>query len=87
MSKPLRQTMPTIAALIDDLRAAFGAECINQSIKAGIDGQPTFWARENGIEIGTRAPYDATKAVALSDTIISSTYVPVAMRDGRTGRK
>ena len=86
MSKPLRQTMPTIAAFIDDLRAAFGAECINQSIKAGIDGQPTFWARENGIEIGTRAPYDANKAIAMSDTVVSSKNATAAQRESRKGK-
>lgn len=52
-AKPLRETMPTVAAIIDDLRAAFGAEAINPSIKGGMAGVPTFYARENGHEIGT----------------------------------
>ena len=70
MTKPLRQAMPTTAAFIDAMREAFGAAAINCQIKAGIDGQPTFWAKENGQEIGTRAPHSAERAVALSDTII-----------------
>ena len=67
MTKPLRQSMPATAAFIDAFRDAFGPEFINAAIKAGIDGQPTFYASENGHEIGTRAPYSAEKAVALSD--------------------
>ena len=70
MTKPLRQTMPTTADFIDAMRDAFGAAAINSQIKAGIDGQPTFWAKENGQEIGTRAPHSAERAVSLSDTII-----------------
>lgn len=55
MSKPLRLSMPHTAGVIDALREAFGASQIDQAIRAGIEGQPTFWARENGREIGTRA--------------------------------
>ena len=55
-NKPLRLAMPRTAAFIDALREAFGARQIAAAIKAGIDGQPTFWARENGQEIGTRCP-------------------------------
>lgn len=65
--KPLRQAMPGVAAFIDQLRDAFGADQINPVIKAGIDGQPVFHARENGHEIGTPIPYAAAKAVSLSD--------------------
>lgn len=54
MTKPMRTAMPTIAAFIDDMRAAFGDDSINPAIKAGMDGQQTFWARENGQEVGTR---------------------------------
>lgn len=57
-AKPLRETMPTVAAIIDDLRDAFGADVINPSIKGGMAGVPTFYARENGQEIGT--PLDLT---------------------------
>lgn len=59
--KNLRESMPLITAFIDECREVFGAEAINQSIRAGLDGQETFWARENGIEIGTRPskPFEA----------------------------
>ena len=69
-SKPLRLAMPTVAGWIDDLRAAFGAELIDHAIRAGIDGQQTFHARENGREVGTPIAYDANKAVSLADCII-----------------
>lgn len=57
MTKPtgsLRESMPQTAAIIDELREAFGAPGINAAIKAGIDGRPTFYARENGLEIGSK---------------------------------
>ena len=52
----LRQSMPTITAWLDDMRAAFGAETINAAIKGGIAGRPTFYAEENGIVVGTPRP-------------------------------
>lgn len=55
MAKPLRDTMPECAAFIDACREAFGAAGINASIKAGIDGQPTFYASENGRTVGTKS--------------------------------
>jgi len=50
----LRDEMPLTAAWIDSMREAFGLEHINQQIKAGINGQPTFYAIENGFEVGTK---------------------------------
>lgn len=63
----MRQAMPTVAGWIDNLRAAFGADMIDAAIRAGIAGQDTFHARENGHEVGTPIPYNPTKAVRLSD--------------------
>lgn len=57
MSKgSLREHMPTIAALIDDLRQAFGKEYIDKIIRAGISGKPVFFASENGYTVGTPVP-------------------------------
>lgn len=65
----LRDEMPATAAFIDDLRDAFGAEDINPSIKGGMAGVPTFYARENGHEIGT--PLDlAGRVVVRGDEMI-----------------
>lgn len=67
MAKPLREEMPLVAAFIDEVREAFGAPQINASIKAGIDGQPTFYASEKGREIGTESPPGG--AVFFGDTL------------------
>ena len=64
MTKPLRQTMPTVAGWIDALRAAFGPDMINAAIRAGIDGQPTFHAKENGQSIGTPRPPEKNATAA-----------------------
>lgn len=59
MASSLRDQMPQTAAWIDELRAVFcttPAELasFNAQIKAGLDGQPTFYARENGHTVGTQ---------------------------------
>ena len=86
MTKPLRQSMPETTAFIDAMRDAFGPENINRSIKAGIEGQPTFYARENGQEIGTRAPQSDERTVKLSETLIgpmNATQRDSASRKGK----
>lgn len=55
MAISLREQMPQVAAIIDDLRKAFGEDCINSAIRAGIKGKPSFYATENGHTIGTPA--------------------------------
>lgn len=61
--------MPTVAAWIDELREAFGADSVNASIKAGMAGKPMFWASEGGQEVGVRgaAPEFAVSGDALSN--------------------
>lgn len=54
MSKPLREAMPTVAVFLDECRAAFGEEVVNAQIRQGMRGKPTFYACENGIEVGTK---------------------------------
>lgn len=46
MTKPLRESMPQVAAFIDEMRNAFGAEEINTQIKLGMHGAQTFHAVE-----------------------------------------
>ena len=54
MSKPsMREQMPNVAAFIDKMRDAFGQEHIDQQIRKGMRGEPVFFARENGHQIGT----------------------------------
>lgn len=52
----LREHMPTVASIVDELRAAFGKESIDKVIRAGMKGQPVFFASENGHTIGTPVP-------------------------------
>ena len=50
----MRDKMPATAALIDDLRQAFGAELINAAIRRGIKGEANYFrAQENGETVGT----------------------------------
>lgn len=51
--KSMRTEMPGTAAFIDAMREAFGADMINDQIRKGMKGEPTFYASENGHELGT----------------------------------
>lgn len=46
--------MPLVAAFVDRMREAFGREDVDRQILRGIAGSNTFWATENGIEVGSR---------------------------------
>ncbi len=50
----LRDEMPIVTAWIDDMRAAFGKAYIDSIIREGMQGKPSFFASENGHEVGTR---------------------------------
>jgi hypothetical protein len=47
--------MPATAAFVDYLRAEFGAESVDPSIRAGLKGDATFCAEEAGHQLGTPA--------------------------------
>ena len=49
------ETMPETTRMVAEMRATFGADMVNAAIRAAKDGQPTFWASENGIELGVKA--------------------------------
>lgn len=67
--KPLRHAMPTVAAWIDDLRAAFGAEGINAAIRNGVHGGTHFHARENGHQVGI-APVETGHTVCAAQMVL-----------------
>lgn len=46
--------MPDTTAFIDALRHAFGKDEIDGQIRKATKGEPTFYAKESGREIGTR---------------------------------
>jgi len=64
----MRDQMPIVTALIDDLRATFGKEMIDGQIRSGINGQPTFWASENGHTVGTKMPEPRASIVYVNGT-------------------
>lgn len=49
----MREAMPVSAAWIDNLRAGFGADFINDIMLRGMRGEPVFHAVENGHAVGT----------------------------------
>lgn len=76
MAGEMRQAMPTVAAFIDDLRAAFGEEEVTGWIREGMR-TGRFYASEGGVEIGQ--PWIGEGVVA---TVISLPAEPPT-----TGRK
>ncbi|MBB5399340.1 hypothetical protein [Paraburkholderia youngii] len=54
--KPAGHPMPEIAAFVAELKAAFGEPGINEAIRRGKAGEPSFHARENGRSVGTARP-------------------------------
>lgn len=55
----LKDEMPQTAAWVALLRDTFcdtpaEVAAFNAQIRSGLDGQPTFYARENGREVGTK---------------------------------
>lgn len=54
--KTVSNPMPEIAAFVADMKAAFGEEEIDEAIRRGRAGEPTFYACENGRAVGTAGP-------------------------------
>nr|WP_243460845.1 hypothetical protein [Paraburkholderia sp. PGU16] len=48
--------MPQIASWVRDLRSAFGDAQLDDAISRGRNGEPDFFASENGRTFGTRLP-------------------------------
>ncbi|OAJ62773.1 hypothetical protein A6V36_20605 [Paraburkholderia ginsengiterrae] len=48
--------MPELAGFMAKLRAAFGDEAIDDAVRRGKAGEPTFYANENGRAVGTASP-------------------------------
>lgn len=54
MASNMREQMPMAAETVDWLREVFGKEFVDAQIRRSMKGEPTFWIRENGMELGTR---------------------------------
>lgn len=74
----LRADMPQTSAWIDDLRAAFGVEGINDAIRSGMAGGDAFFAKENGFEIGSRCRYQNGVSAAQMELVVPKVAVPDA---------
>jgi len=55
--------MPEMAAFVAELRAVFG-DSIDDAVRRGRAGEPTFYAAENGRTVGTRPMEHCNKWVA-----------------------
>jgi len=51
--QPVGHPMPEIAAFVANLKSAFGEREIDEAIRRGKAGEPTFYAYENGRSAGT----------------------------------
>lgn len=52
----MREQMPVVCALIDDMRKVFGKDNIDAVMRDGMRGKPVFYATENGHAVGTPLP-------------------------------
>ncbi|MFP3587950.1 hypothetical protein SCB29_30500 [Paraburkholderia sp. SIMBA_055] len=57
--EPVSHPMPDIAAFAAQLKSAFGEQEINEAIRRGKAGEPTFYAAKNGHTVGTASPLTA----------------------------
>ncbi|MFM0166858.1 hypothetical protein PQR39_41350, partial [Paraburkholderia sediminicola] len=53
---PVSHPMPEIAAFVADMKSAFGEQEIDEAIRRGKAGEPTFFACEDGRAVGTASP-------------------------------
>lgn len=74
----MRKEMPWITDRIDELRAVFGKEGIDDSIRNGM--KPTcrpeerFFAQENGHTVGRRYEPDPSKVISAADMQIGPAF-------------
>ncbi len=60
--------MPKTAALVASLRSAFGAT-VDEAVARGKARVPTFFARENGHDVGTPSVEEQNKWTAGTDVL------------------
>jgi hypothetical protein len=54
-----KHPMPEMATFVAELRAAFG-DSVDEAVSRGKNGEPTFYARENGARLERRQPTTTT---------------------------
>ncbi|WP_239483060.1 hypothetical protein [Paraburkholderia sp. C35] len=62
--------MPEIAAFVAALKSAFGEREIDEAIRRGKAGEPTFYACENGRSVGTARSSVASVEGACSNEVV-----------------
>lgn len=67
-----KHPMPEMAAFVAELRAAFG-DSVDEAVSRGKNGEPTFYARENGRTVGT-PPADHHNAWKASEDVRDRHY-------------
>ena len=77
MSKPMRDAMPKVSEFVDACRGVFGVLSINNAIRDGIDGLPTFYASEGGESPAPKAAFSVS-----GDALVQG---PMVERKGRVG--
>jgi hypothetical protein len=70
-----RDAMPKTAEFVDALRSAFGTDYINDLLRRGVRGEPVFYAKEAGFEIGT--PLEQGKVAVKFDQYGVAYVVPL----------
>jgi hypothetical protein len=82
----LRSEMPVVAAWVDEMRKAFGAEMVDQQIRRGMKGEQTFHATENGHEVGTAFDSPDVAKVFSGDRLLVR-FSEVTLKGGKRGRR
>lgn len=67
MTKSLREEMPGVSHFIDQMREVLGKEYVDDQIRRGMQGDPTFYASENGHTIGTPTTKGSQSVIAWDD--------------------
>ena len=77
--------MPMTAAWIDELREAFGAEMVNEQIRRGVKGAPTFYVEEGSHTVGTKANEPPAHKVFSGARLVFSTIRIKKTKGGKRG--
>lgn len=77
--------MPVVTLFIDECRAAFGVNTVNQQIRRGMHGEKTFFAAENGHTVGIEFDTPDPDKVFSGDKLLIRTNEELS-KGGRRGR-
>lgn len=81
----LRTQMPVVSAFVDECRAAFGVDAVNTQIRRGMQGEQTFYATENGHQVGTAFDMPDVAKVFSGDRLVVRVS-EVSLKGDKRGR-